>query len=359
MTTVAMAFEMTEKPYKQPAEPKNPRLRAGVEAERQMAHYLHRRFHDDLEIHLLHGLRLEDPKQPEQGGSPGVCQIDHLIVHRWGMFIIESKSVSEEIRVRPDDTGGDEWSRVYQRREIGMASPIRQAGRQSEFLRTFLERHRGELFAGQSRVLRTLANLLTGKDHGGFEDAPIQIVIAVSDRGRIRRLDGWKEPQEPFAVFVTKADLVPDKIEQELRNHRSGAKIWSKSQAEYGLWDIEDGGARAVAEFLAARHVERLGVAPTRMNRAAPVRGHSPSPVKPAPGASTGQAVCRHCRAKDLTARSGPYGYYWRCGACGQNTPMPKVCPRCRAAGRVRKQRRTYSHDCKTCDTSQVIWTER
>ena len=350
---------MTEKPYKQPATLKNPLLRAGAEAERQMAHYLHRRFHGDPETHLLHGLRLEDPKQPEQDGSPGVCQIDHLIVHRRGMFIIESKSVSEEVRVRPDATGGDEWSRVYQGRETGMASPIRQAARQSEFLRTFLERHRGELLAGQSMVLRTLANLLTGKDHGGFEDTPIQIVIAVSDRGRIQRLDGWKEPQEPFPVFVTKADLVPDKIEQELGNHRSGAKTWGKSQAEYGLWDIEEDGARAVAEFLAARHVERLGAAPTRMNRAAPVRDRPPSPVKSTTGASTGQAVCRHCRAKELTAKWGKFGYYWRCGSCGKNTSMPKVCPRCRAEGRVRKQGRTYFRDCKKCDTSRVIWIER
>ncbi len=77
-----------------------------------MAHYLHRRFKGDPEAHVLHGLRIEDPDQPEQDGSPGVCQIDHLIVHRWGIFIVESKSVTEAVRVRPDGSGGDEWSRV-------------------------------------------------------------------------------------------------------------------------------------------------------------------------------------------------------------------------------------------------------
>lgn len=71
------AFTMTEKPYKQQTVPTDPRLRAGVVAERQMAHYLHRRFHDDPGTHILHGLRLEDREQPEQDGSPGVCQIDH------------------------------------------------------------------------------------------------------------------------------------------------------------------------------------------------------------------------------------------------------------------------------------------
>ena len=355
---------MTEKLYKQQITPTDPRLRAGVEAERQMAHYLHRAFHDDAETHVLHGLRLEDREQPEQDGSPGVCQIDHLIVHRWGMFIIESKSVSEEVRVRPDDTGGDEWSRVYQGREAGMASPIQQARRQSEFLKNLLQRHRKQLFGRQSIGLRAIAKVLTGKDHGGFKDAPIQLVIAVSDRGRIGRLGGWKEPQKPFPVFVTKADLVPDKIAQELERHRKGATSLGKSQGEYGLWDVEERGARAVAEFLATSHVERSSAAPTRMNRAAPIQDRASSRGKPVRRTSTAEAVCRHCRAKDLTAASGKFGYYWRCGACGKNTSMPKVCPRCGAEGRrddgvrVRKQGRTYFRDCKACGTSEVVWTE-
>ncbi|MCY4488454.1 MAG: nuclease-related domain-containing protein [Deltaproteobacteria bacterium] len=108
---------MIAKPYKQQTVPTDPRLRAGVKAEGQMAHYLHRAFSNNPETHVLHGLRLEDRQQPEQDGSPGVCQTDHLIVHRWGMFIIESKSVTEEVGVRPDNTGGDQWSRVYQGRD--------------------------------------------------------------------------------------------------------------------------------------------------------------------------------------------------------------------------------------------------
>ena len=305
---------MTEKPYKQQITPTDPRLRAGVEAERQMAHYLHRRFHDDPETHVLHGLRLEDREQPEQDGSPGVCQIDHLVVHRWGMFIVESKSVSEEVRVRPDDTGGDEWSRVYQGREAGMSSPIQQARRQSEFLRTFLERHREEVFGRPSIGLRTIARLLTGKDHGGFLDAPIQLMIAISDRGRIGRLGGWKEPQEPFPVFVTKADLVPDKIAQELERHRKGATSLGKSQGEYGLWDIEEHAAKAVAEFLAAHHVERSGAAPTQDEPGRP-RPESPAVARKSHSprehdASGLQALPRkgshpRCRASSDTETTG------------------------------------------------------
>ena len=223
----------------------------------------------------------------------------------------------------------------------------------------------GKNCSGGSRFgLRTIARLLTGKDHGGFLDAPIQLMIAVSDRGRIGRLGGWKEPQEPFPVFVTKADLVPDKIDQELERHRKGATSLGKSQGEYGLWDIEEHAAKAVAEFLAARHVERSGAAPTRMNRTAPIQDRAPSRGRPVRRASTTEAFCKHCRGKDLTAAWGKFGYYWRCGACGKTTSMPQVCSRCGAEGRrgkgvrVRKEGRTYFRDCEACGTSEVIWTE-
>ena len=359
---------MIAKPYKQQAVPTDPRLRAGIKAEGQMAHYLHRAFSNNPETHVLHGLRLEDRQQPEQNGSPGVCQTDHLIVHRWGMFIIESKSVTEEVRVRPDNTGGDQWSRVYQGRESGMPSPIQQARRQAGFLRTFLERHREQLLGKPSVGMRTLARLVTGKDHGGFLDAPIQLLIAISDKGRIKFLDGWTEPQEPFRDFVTKADLVPDKIAEELERHRKGATSLGKSQGEYGLWDIEDSVAKAVAEFLAEHHAEPSGAtAPrTKTKRAVPIQSRQPLRKRPTPDASTAnKAVCKHCRGKDLTARWGQFGYYWRCGGCGKNTAMPKTCSRCGATGsrgnsvRIRTEKGTYFRECKACDTSERIWVEK
>ena len=93
---------MIVKPYEQTTVLKDPRQQAGAAAERQIAHYLHRSFKEDQEVYVLHDLRLEDHAQPEHDGSTGVCQIDHLLVHRWGLFIIESKSVTEEVRVRSD-----------------------------------------------------------------------------------------------------------------------------------------------------------------------------------------------------------------------------------------------------------------
>ncbi|MYA73145.1 MAG: NERD domain-containing protein [Acidimicrobiaceae bacterium] len=371
---------MIVKPYERTQAHKDPRQRAGSAAERQMAHYLNRTFSGDESVFVLHGLRFEDRDQPEQDGSHGVCQIDHLVVHRWGLFVVESKSVTEEVRIRSDGSDGDEWSRIYKRKEQGMPSPLRQARRQSDFLRAFLQRHREDLLGRQPVGLRTITRVVVGTDQRGFANAPIQQVIAVSDEGRIKRVGGWKEPREPFRAFVAKADLVPAKITKELEVHRRCASLTNPQiDGDYGKWAMAAAEAKKVAEFLAERHTNRTGkrsdkpdihtpasdpagTGPEATERSSSrsrptrVQDTSASDRKPA------QAACKQCGSNDLEARSGRYGYYWKCHSCDKNTSMPQVCSACAAKRprvRVRKAGKRYFRDCDECGTSETIWTER
>ena len=356
---------MIVKSYEQGADHKDRRQQAGADAESQMAHYLNRAFQHNEQVFVLHGLRLEDREQPEQDGSPGVCQIDHLVVHRRGLFIIESKSVTEEVRIRSDGSGGDEWSRVWRGKETGMPSPIQQARRQSNFLQAFLQRHREDLLGKMPLGTRGIAKVAKGTDQRCFTKAPIQQVVAVSDKGRIKRIGGWKEPSEPFQTFVTKADLVSDKITQEIAAHRKGASISrTRSDGEYGRWAVEEAETKKVAEFLAAQHVDRPGAPPTRANKTAPNQNRTRPRNKTTGAGRPANAACKHCGSKDLTARSGKYGYYWNCGACNKTTTMPVECSACGAKKgrdngvRVRKDKKTYFRDCKACGESESIWAE-
>ena len=83
---------------------------AGFKAAQTMAHYLKRAFKDAEDILVLNGIRLKSHDHS--------TQIDHLIIHRYGMIIIESKSAVGTIEI--NDHG--EWSRsAYDK---GMASPV-------------------------------------------------------------------------------------------------------------------------------------------------------------------------------------------------------------------------------------------
>lgn len=65
-----------------------------------------------------------------------------------------------------------------------------------------------------------------------------------------------------------------------------------------------------------------------------------------------------------LSARWGKYGYYWKCGACEKNTPMPTVCSCCGAEGkggkgvRIRKDGARYYRACEGCGIEERIWVE-
>ena len=245
-----------------------------------------------------------------------------------------------------------------------MASPIRQARRQAEFLRTFLQRHRERLLGREPIGWRTLAKVVRGTDQRGFANVPVQLMIAVSDRGRIRRLNGWKAPDKPFRVFVSKADLIPSKIGEELERHRKGANPLGKPQGEYGLWSMDEAEAAGVAEFLAASHVERTCDVASGKKRTVGDGGRRSRRDESAHDAENAEPSCKHCGARDLTARWGKFGYYLRCGACGRNTTMPVVCSTCGTKGRrgerirVRKEGLTYFRECQICGTTEMIWSE-
>ena len=87
---------------------KNRRRMAGQEAEEQMAHYLDRDFEKSDDVALLHGLRLVDETRTDVDGGPVVAQMDHLVLHRFGAFIVESKSLKGLVRVKPSPSGGGE-----------------------------------------------------------------------------------------------------------------------------------------------------------------------------------------------------------------------------------------------------------
>jgi len=88
---------------------------AGFKAEQKMAHYLSRAFKDNKDVLVLNGIRLQSDDDS--------IQIDHFIIHKYGMVIIESKSAVGTIEI--NEYG--EWRRLGYNR--GMASPVLQGER--------------------------------------------------------------------------------------------------------------------------------------------------------------------------------------------------------------------------------------
>lgn len=171
---------------------------AGRRAEEQMAFYLRREFADVDQVYVINGLRLE------RNGD--ACQIDHLIVHRCGFTIIESKSVTTEVRI---DEKGD-WSRLIDGQWRGMGSPVNQAKLQIVLLK---------------KILNDLAPEVLGKLFGldalqmRFGGLVYDAYAAVSDNGIIN----WP-PGDKYDT-VCKADGICEKIKNRLTHYKAKAGL--------------------------------------------------------------------------------------------------------------------------------------
>ncbi|MBX3364930.1 MAG: NERD domain-containing protein [Phycisphaeraceae bacterium] len=355
----------------------DPRKIAGDNAESQMAFYLQRAFGQSEDVYVLNNLRLVDPDRRTFEGDEDRCQIDHLVIHQWGMFIIESKSISTAVRVG-DHGAGDEWSIFWNNTYTGMASPIQQAARQGDYLRQLLQAHKSELLDKVAVGFRTLSRMFNGTDQRGFKFLPMQIIVAISDHGTIDRVHNWKPPSKPFRSVVCKADQVTSFIENEIRTHRVSK---GTRRGDYGLWKMRREELDVVARFLVSRHVpqahmnRRVGISASRpphgklMPESDPTQSHSAATnasgrVPPQSDATFALPPrCKECGSARLQGSSGRFGPYWLCEDCRTNTAMPVVCSTCHARGskgkgvRIRRRVSSFIRECDHCGSQEIIWT--
>ncbi|MHB0979205.1 MAG: nuclease-related domain-containing protein [Thermoleophilia bacterium] len=303
----------------------DPRNAAGLAAEKTIAFYLRRAFREDPDVFVFNDLRLEHEGE--------VAQIDHLVLHHGGM-----------------------------------PSPVLQARRQEALLRAKLR--------ANSERLRD--RMLMGRLQARFNNNwPIDIFVAISDRGRIVRKTEIPE--------LRKADQVPDEITKIVGRHKRGRWSLNPLNGDGDLWlsSVEMG---RLVQFLLSGHTLKAGGHPTGETGAAATRdvkqpvssaasAHDESPpVLSAPppatalaghatilaGPATGepQPRCRHCGSTDLLMRyartSRPY--FFRCLPCGGNSPARWDCAACGAAARISKRGPDYFRVCTACGTTAHIF---
>jgi hypothetical protein len=296
---------------------------AGAKAEEQMAFYLRRAFADAEDVLVLNDLRFEVEDQV----ACDAVQIDHLVIHRRGMVIVESKSVVSEIGV---NTHG-EWVRIWNGRRQGMPSPILQARRQADYLR---------------KILSAYADDLRGKMLGvvqkRFGACPFDVIVAVSDRGTISR--------EVDLPEVCKADQVTDKIKEIIRKHKIGSVVGLNLVSDVGVESFDGDEMTRICRFLLEHHYP-LRKAPPPSAEPPPVPQAAPEVLTPpAPRGDTALDRCAACGSQ-CTILWGRYGYYWKCGTCSANRPIKEYCPTCKQKMKLHKDKSRFFLRCDPCQT--------
>lgn len=287
-------------------------LKAGHAAEEKMSFYLRVDFDDDKEVHVLNSIRIEL--------DDGAVQIDHLVIHPWGITIVESKSVTGKIQIKDDG----QWIRWFNDKSSGMQSPIAQATIQAKRLRKYLNR--------------------TAKPEGFFEQVTIDILVAISDQGIIIF------PKSGQVEGVLKADQIVEKIQGKLATFRKHNEpvLMSKHMDAIGhhLVSIHRPLISAAAEIKIPQVVTPIATS-QKIAEPEPIYSNN---IDSSP-------ACKHCNGTRLEALGGKYGYYFRCLDCGKNTAIQDKCSVCGQTEKIHKRGNDFTAECGSCNASRPFYS--
>jgi hypothetical protein len=326
--------------------PSNKTGKAGYEAERQMAFYLRRAFGESPDVFVFHDLRVV------RNGEVG--QIDHLVLHPYGFFLIESKSVTGSIEVNKQL----EFVRVFGRQRKGMKSPIAQVKMQAELLQALLN--------DQKEKLRR--KVLLGFVQAYFGEQRFATLVAISDGGEIKR-KGCDPPE------LVKADQVTGVI-QDLITRRdktkgiAGAlrmvladKKTARQLQEDELPAFTADELSSIQQFLLSSHQRYVQPPPVVQDPAlsAPKPPPPPTPVRVAESNASFESQqrhrCRHCQSEDIEIVYGQYGYYFKCRSCTKNTRIDFSCPQCGVKAKITKRGPVFRWKCAGCGNDSHFYT--
>ena len=335
---------MIVKPYV-PRTETDPRRAAGVNAERQMAHYLDRHFADRKTLLVLHDLRLTF-----EGDA---AQIDHAVVHPFGVAIVESKSVTTAVRINAQD----EWERSRNGRWQGMPNPLLQGERQGILLRRLLT----------SRTEALLDKIVLGMFQSTFRTMALDVFAAISDGGSIQRAT------QDQAKQALKADAVPNAIGQLVAKHRRDGHLLNPNLKAFGEAprSFNEAETLRIAHFLRTRSAEARAApdgtdAPTPSGQDRNARTSGRRALLAAAAGESGTApadrrgsrvrlACRHCGSLRLEPKIGRYGPYGQCRDCAKNTSVRLPCRECGSKIRVERSGSGFAGRCDACGTTTVV----
>ena len=184
-------------------------------AQDRMAYHLRRYFGKSEEVDVLNYLRVSS--------DTVVTMIDHLVLHAFGLIVIERESLSEPIQIKDDG----QWLRLRQDGPVEMRSPITRAYLRALSLKAFLD-----------KMVR---------QKGFFDAIELDIIVSVPDTNRIR----W--PTTGVLPEICSTDQVHERVNQRILQCR-------RTATASGVLTAAE--RRRLGEFLRSLHQPLVRTAP-------------------------------------------------------------------------------------------------
>lgn len=322
LTELAKLTEAAPAPIKPKIDQEARLIRAGLKGEQESAYLIDFDYGKSQYWVVIHDLRLEI------GGR--VAQIDHLIINRLlDVLVLETKHFHAGLKIT-DEGEFLRWN-DYKKTFDGMASPLAQNERHIQVLKDAF---------GQINLPTRLGIRLTPTFHS---------YILVSPNARIDR------PRKFDTSNIVKADTLRATWQKDIDNVSALGAFSGLAKLVAKETVIEIG--QQLVALHQAKTTDYSAKFGLDQQRQAPAEGTplTQTSARPAP-ASADKPKCRACGSENLTIQYGKYGYYFKCSACGGNTPTKISCGTAGHKERLRKEGNNFYRECADCKTSSLYF---
>lgn len=276
----------------------SPTAKAGQKQEQDVAFFLRRAFKDHEQVFVINDFKFTFNDE--------TAQIDHLIVYPFGFVLIESKSITGEVKIN----GVGEWMRSLNNKWSGMASPIKQVELQQRLLREMLFENR-----------EIILSKLFGIKQQSFGMRCWNNLCAVSSNAIIDRDSMPKKVSKQ----LVKTEFLVETLEKVMKLK---SKVISALTFDTRP-DFSNEELKSITSFLMAQ-VNNKPLIQQQINEPKVAIEISKDNIDNVDIVTDSVLQCKSCGEKsDYSAQYGRFGYFIKCNKCEMNTTMKMHCASC------------------------------
>ncbi len=304
------------------------RVENGYKAEKENAYYLDFGFKDNKHNILLHDIRIEHNGQ--------VAQIDHIIINRFGIEVLESKSFSGILSIKGDGS----LDVKYGQKVKTFPNPIEQNNRHIELLKKFLKENM-KLSSNHKLFGIPITSMVLINPKTTITNHKLPNSFSRADSFRTQRIKNI-DKMGTIEVFKSLGGVMSFKRVEEIANFL----IKSHKPKKF--------------DYAKKYPMKQENKVPNNSKANKPIQAHIKESVLNNPNIiqnSKNTALCSKCKSPNIEIRYGKYGYYFKCLFCKGNTAISLKCTNKNCKPKLKKRKLNFYQVCEVCKKDELFFT--
>jgi len=294
------------------------RIENGYKAEKDNAYYLDFKFKDNTNNIILHDIRIEHKEK--------VAQIDHIIINRFGIEILESKSFTGTLTIKEDGSINVEYGKKIQT----FPNPLEQNNRHAKILTDFIK-----------------TNIKLSSNHKLF-GIPISSTVLINPETTITN--------NTLPKGFDRADSFTTHWDENIKQMNTLQVFKSLG----GIMKMDK--VQEIANFLIKHHK------PKTYNYAkkypikieiSKIQSKESIIEEEDKRKSDEKKLCSKCKSHDIEIVYGKYGYYFKCQSCNGNSAIKLTCSNSTCKPKIKKNKLNFYQVCEECGKNELFFTNQ